>query len=67
MSQTQIGASMEVCLEVNAEGTKYILLSHYQNAEQNHDTKPVNKFWKCGIVQIFENDSNKSKFDSAGN
>jgi hypothetical protein len=26
-------------LEVNVEKTKYMLLSHYQNAGQNHDTK----------------------------
>jgi hypothetical protein len=31
-----IGASKEVGLEVNAERTKYMLLSRHQNARQNH-------------------------------
>jgi hypothetical protein len=30
-------ASKEVGLEVKAENTKYMLLSHHQNAGQNHD------------------------------
>jgi hypothetical protein len=32
-----IDASKEAGLEVNAEKTKYMLLSHHQNAWQNHD------------------------------
>jgi hypothetical protein len=32
----------EVGLEVNAEKTKYMLLSCHQNAEQNHDIKIAN-------------------------
>jgi hypothetical protein len=32
-----IDASKEVGLEVNTEKTKYMLLSHHQNAGQNHD------------------------------
>jgi hypothetical protein len=38
-TETLIGVSKEVCLEVNAEKTKYILTSHHQNAGQNHDIK----------------------------
>jgi hypothetical protein len=34
---------MEVGLEVNAEKTKYILLSHHQNAGKNHDIKTPNR------------------------
>jgi hypothetical protein len=33
------GAFKEVCLEANAEKTKYILLSRHQNAGQNHGIK----------------------------
>jgi hypothetical protein len=33
---------MEVGLEVNAEKTKYMLLSHHQNAKQNYDIKIAN-------------------------
>jgi hypothetical protein len=36
---TLINASKEVGLEVNAEKTKYMLLSRHQNAGQNHDIK----------------------------
>jgi hypothetical protein len=35
--ETLIDASKEVGLEVNAEKTKYTLLSRRQNAGQNHD------------------------------
>jgi hypothetical protein len=38
-AQTFIDASKEVGLEVNTEKTKYMLLSHNENAEQNHDIK----------------------------
>jgi hypothetical protein len=55
-SETLIHASKEVGLEVNTEKTKYMLLSRHQNAGQNH-----------GTVQIFGNDSNKSKLNSGGN
>jgi hypothetical protein len=42
-TQTLIDASKEVDLEVNIEGTKYMLMSHDQNAEQNWDIKIGNK------------------------
>jgi CelD/BcsL family acetyltransferase involved in cellulose biosynthesis len=35
--------SNEVDLEVNAEKTKYMLLSRHRNAEQNHDIKIANR------------------------
>jgi hypothetical protein len=45
-----------------------ILLSRHQNARQNHDINVGNKrFEKCGTVQLFGNDDNKSKPDSGGN
>jgi hypothetical protein len=34
-----IVTSKEVDSEVNTEKTKYMLLSHHQNAGQNHDMK----------------------------
>jgi hypothetical protein len=54
-TETLIDARKEVSLEINAEKIKYMLLSHHQNAGQNHDT-----------IQIFGNDNNKSKFNSGG-
>jgi hypothetical protein len=38
-TETLIGASKEVGLEVNAEKTKYMLLSRHHNAGQNRDLK----------------------------
>jgi hypothetical protein len=42
-TQTLTDVSKEVGLEVNTEKTKYILLSHHQTAEQNHDIKMGNR------------------------
>jgi hypothetical protein len=42
-TQTLIDASKEVGLEVNTQKTKYMLLSHRQNAGQNHDIKIANR------------------------
>jgi hypothetical protein len=36
-TQILIDASKEVGREVNTKKTKYMLLSHHQNAGQNHD------------------------------
>jgi coproporphyrinogen III oxidase-like Fe-S oxidoreductase len=41
--ETLIDTSKEVGLEVNPEKTKCMLLSHHQNAGQNHDIKIANK------------------------
>jgi hypothetical protein len=55
-------------LEINAEKTKYMLLSRHQNVGQNRYIKIANRsFEKCVTVQIFGDDSNKSEFDSGGN
>jgi hypothetical protein len=40
-TEALIGYSKEVGLEVNAEKTKYTLLSRHQNAGKNHNTKTV--------------------------
>jgi hypothetical protein len=45
-TQTSIDASKEVGLEVNAEKTKYMLLSRQQNAEQNQDIKIGNRWFE---------------------
>jgi hypothetical protein len=37
--ETVIDASKEFGLEIDAEKTKYMLLSRHQNAGQNHDIK----------------------------
>jgi hypothetical protein len=67
-TETLIGSSKEVGLEVNAEKTKYMLLSCHQNAGRNHNIKTGDRsFEKVGTVQIFGNDGNKSKSSSEGN
>jgi hypothetical protein len=38
--------SKEIGLEVNAEKTKYMFMSHEQNAGQNHNIKLDNKFFE---------------------
>jgi hypothetical protein len=43
-TETLIDASKEVGLEVNTEKAKYMLLSHHQNAGQNHDMKIANRY-----------------------
>jgi hypothetical protein len=42
-TETLIYASKEVCLEVNGEKTKCMLLFPHQNAGQNHDIKVANR------------------------
>jgi hypothetical protein len=38
--------SKEIGLEVNAEKTKYMIMSQYQNAGQNSNIKTGNKFFE---------------------
>jgi hypothetical protein len=50
-TETLIDASDEVCLEVNTEKTKYMLLSRHQNAGQNYNIKIANKSFE-NMVQL---------------
>jgi len=43
---------------VNTEESKYIVMSHHQNAGQNQ------KLWKCSKVKVLWDKSNKSKLHS---
>jgi hypothetical protein len=42
-TETLIDASKEIGVEVNADKTKYMLLSRHQNAGQNQDIKIANR------------------------
>jgi hypothetical protein len=42
-AEALIDASNEIGLEVNTDKTKYVLLSHHQNAGENHDVKIANR------------------------
>jgi ribosomal protein S2 len=50
-TENLIDDSKEVGLEVNAEKTKYMLLSRHQNAGQNHDIKIANRSFEY-VVQF---------------
>jgi hypothetical protein len=66
-TETLFDTNKEVDTEINAEKTKSMLTYHHQNGGQNLDMEMLvgNRFFsKCGMVQIFRKDSNKSKFDS---
>jgi polynucleotide 5'-kinase involved in rRNA processing len=59
-----IDVSKEVGLEIKIEETKYILLSHHQNAGQDHGMKIAKRIvCKCYAVHIFGNVSNTSEFE----
>jgi hypothetical protein len=58
-TEAVLGASNEVGLEVKVE---YTFTSHHQTTLQNHSVKVV--LLKCDKVQIFGNDSNKSKLQA---
>jgi hypothetical protein len=64
-AETLIDASREVRLEVNAEITKYLLLSCHHNGGQNHNIKIANRsFENVAKFTHFGYDSNISEFDS---
>jgi hypothetical protein len=53
-------ASKETGQEINADNTKYMVISRVQNAGRSHCIKTGYSSFER--VQIFENDLNKSKF-----
>jgi hypothetical protein len=53
-AKTVIDASKGVGLEVNSEKTRYILLSHHQNAGQNHNIEVINNCRSFGNVAKFK-------------
>src|SRR5215469_12464848 len=58
-----VAATKEIGLEVNAHKTKYMTVSRDQNAGRIHSMKVDNSaIERCGRVQIFGNNFNKSKF-----
>jgi len=61
-------ASKEIGLEVNADKTKYMVMSQYQKAGRSHNIKTDNNFFeKVERVKIFGNNFNISKFYSGTN
>jgi hypothetical protein len=62
-----IDASKEVGLEVNAERTKYMLVSCHQKAGQNHNIKIGDRSFGNVVQFKYLGMTNKSKFNSEGN
>jgi hypothetical protein len=58
-TKTLIDAIKKVSQEVNAEKTKYMLLSRHQNSEQNHDIRVAKRSFETVTVKIFGRYSNK--------
>jgi hypothetical protein len=50
-TETLTDASKEVSLEINVWKTKYVLLSHHQNAGENRDMKTANRYFE-NLVQF---------------
>jgi sorting nexin-29 len=73
-SETLLEASREIGLEINAENTKYMILSHHLNSGQNQNVRIANesfekvaKFKYLGMTLTNKNDSHdeiKSRLNS---
>jgi len=64
-AEAVVVASKEIVPEVNADKTKYMVMSGDQNAGRSHSMKTDNSSF--GRVHIFGNNFNKSKFYSGRN
>jgi hypothetical protein len=64
-TEALVAATKETGLEVNANKTKYMVMSRDQNARQNHSIKTDNSsFERVEEFQKFGNNFNGSKFYS---
>jgi hypothetical protein len=62
-TEALVVASKKTGLQVNAEKTKYVVMSQDQNVGQNYNIKTGKRILSNGVtVRIFGNNSNKSKF-----
>jgi hypothetical protein len=62
-TETFLGATRDVCLEMNAWKTKYMIMSHHQNSGQNQNIRIANesfesvaKFKYLGMALTNQND-----------
>jgi hypothetical protein len=64
-TEASVVASNDTGLEINAEETKNMVVSRYQNAGRSHNIKTDNKSCEnVKTVQIFGNNPNESKSHS---
>jgi hypothetical protein len=61
--QTNTCFELPVGLKVNTEKTKYVFISHDQNAGQNLNMKVASIPYENARVQVYGNDNGKSKSD----
>jgi len=62
-TEALVFASKDTGQDVNADKTKYIVMSRDKNARKNHNIKTDNiSFERSGIVKIFGNNLSESKF-----
>ena len=67
-AEALVVATKEIGLEVNADKTKYMVMSRVRNAGRGHSVKTDNSSTeRGGRVQISGNDDNRSKFYSGRN
>jgi hypothetical protein len=67
-TETVFGASKEVCLAVNAEKAKYMLMSYHQNAVHYHNIKIANRsFGNVAEFKYLRTAATNQNFDSGGN
>jgi hypothetical protein len=62
MMRTQkhsLGASRDVGLVINAEKTKYMIMSHHLNSGQNQNIRIANESFETGKIQILGDNTNK--------
>jgi hypothetical protein len=59
-TETLIDASKEVGLEINVDKTKYMLLSHHQNAGQNWDIKIADRLKMCQFKYLGTTGTNQN-------
>ena len=59
MQKLLVVATEEIGLEVNADKTKYMIMSRDKNAGRSHSMKINNSSIEGGRVQIFGNNVNK--------
>jgi hypothetical protein len=66
-TETLIEASKEVCLEINVEKTKYMLLSRHQSAGQNRNIKVPTRSFENVSQFTYLGTTVTNKFDSGEN
>jgi hypothetical protein len=58
-TETPLEASRDVGLEINAEKTKHMIISHHLNSGQNQNIKIANESFEYDKIQILGDDTNK--------